>query len=589
MKYKTEDLEKMTKEDLIETYRNARNSVKKDILVNLANSRKFAILMNSMYPQELEQMAKIHPYKEVVVDAMIHEMESHGTNMARYFNGNSFQRESFDKFMGALQHKSFFARIKETFSKKPALPESLPKKIEQAKKLCEIEERRKNATGKKMENSEKQELDKPSDESRVELQSGEMTRVFERVAREKYEKGKTFAVGSKETEVGKELLDDLSNEYKTILENEDVAKLIANAEFENRSGKFLSVPYRGEFASQTYDPKGQGINGWQKNLLEVEQVKDFTVQDKNLGEVFIVKSEFTPTSYAIKDKWAPVYEYYTKNENGELTRIGAGKINDKTGEMETTISTNGKDIFEDIKAGEFGKEKIENGKNEGTIIQFNSNEYTGTSTKTARKDVEQAITTKAIQEHLGKGKKIADITQIKDIPVEDKDENGNPKKLNKNAYMVASVENGIESYEMVCMTEDGKCEAYPGMTQDMFAKKDIFFPTGMSTGYDKRTSLDVIDKKQALQTFKSRDGSQFSAYRDEEGNLRVAQLMDHASGNGKYAEELDTYTVMHGDIEKIKAQSKEEYDRALTVLKAKEAEKSTSLRIGSKEDDTLSL
>ncbi len=74
--------------------------------------------------------------------------------------------------------------------------------------------------------------------------------------------------------------------------------------------------------------------------------------------------------------------------------------------------------------------------------------------------------------------------------------------------MVACVENGVETYEMVCIGEDGKCEAYPGMSQDMFAKKEMYFPTGMLTGYDKQTSLNVLDKKQALETFKSRDGIQ---------------------------------------------------------------------------------
>lgn len=103
-------------------------------------------------PAELVDMAKIHPYKEVIVDTMIDEMESHGTQMAKYLDGNHFQRENFNKFMDALQHKSFFARVKETLTRKPALPEALPKKIEQAKKLCEYEVRRNNATGKKWKN-----------------------------------------------------------------------------------------------------------------------------------------------------------------------------------------------------------------------------------------------------------------------------------------------------------------------------------------------------------------------------------------------------------------------------------------------------
>ncbi len=347
----------------------------------------------------------------------------------------------------------------------------------------------------------------------------------------------------------------------------------------------------GNFSAGPYDNKrNKTIGGatdnrhWKKNLLEVEQVQDFTVGEHNLGEVFVVKSEFSPTSYAIQGKWAPIYEYYTKDENGEFVRIGSGKINQETGKMETTISIDGQDRSNDIR---YGTEELAKAKEDGTVIQFDSSEYTGKSTKTSRKDIEQAITTKAIQEHLGKGKQIADITQVKDIPVVTYDEKGNPQT--KNAYMVACVENGVESYEMVCIGEDGKCETYPGMSKDMFAKKEMYFPTGMSTGYDKQTSLNVLDKKQALETFKTKDGVQYSVYRDKDGTLRVAEMREHANGNGKYAEELDSYSVMHGDIEKIKAQSKEDYDKALTLLKAKQEEKTTGLRLENKEDGSLSL
>lgn len=343
-------------------------------------------------------------------------------------------------------------------------------------------------------------------------------------------------------------------------------------------GIFGANMYDGEYSQAIGYAIGGATDkrGWKKNLLEVEQVQDFTAGGHNFGEVFIVKSEFSPTESVIKGKWAPVYEYYTKDENGEMIRIGSGKINQETGKMETTISIDGQDRTSDIR---YEPKELTKAKKDGTVIQFDSSEYTGTSTKTSRKDIEQAITTKAIQEHLGKGKQIADITQLKNIPVVTYAENG--KQLpTKNAYMVACVENGVETYEMVCIGEDGKCETYPGMSQDMFAKKEMYISTGM---------IGVLDKKQALETFKSKDGIQYSAYRDKNGNLRVARMMDCARGNGKYAIELDTYSVMHGDIEKMKAQSKEEHDRALTLLKEKQAGKSTNLRLENKEDDSLSL
>lgn len=251
MKYKTKELEEMSKEELIKVYREAKPSLKKNILENLANSRKFSILMSQLMPEELVDMAKIHPYKEVVVDAMIEEMEFHGAQMARYFDGNYFQKTTFNKFMDELQHKSIFAKIKETFTRRPSLPETLPKKIEQVKKLCEIEVRRNNATGKKMENLELQDLDQAVDKSRVEVNNGEMAKVFDKYAKEALKSGNFFEIPGKETQVAQTVKKQLTEEYLSALGvgYEDVAQLIANAEFENYSGEMFYIPYNRKFWS----------------------------------------------------------------------------------------------------------------------------------------------------------------------------------------------------------------------------------------------------------------------------------------------------------------------------------------------------
>ena len=245
MKYKTEELEKMSKEDLIKVYREAKTSLKKDILISLANSGKFAVLMSQLYSTELIDMAKIHPYKEVIVDTMIDEMESHGVQMAKYFEGNGFQRERFNKFMDALQHKSFLTKIKETLTRKPALPETLLKKIEQAKKLCEIEVRRTNATGKKMEQLESQDLGQAVDDSRVEVNNGEMTKVFDRYAKEARKDGRFFGIHGVNTDVANRVVAQLTEEYMSTLGEgkKDVARLVAMKEFESYSGQDIYVPY----------------------------------------------------------------------------------------------------------------------------------------------------------------------------------------------------------------------------------------------------------------------------------------------------------------------------------------------------------
>lgn len=559
MRYYTEELEGMTKEELIEVYRESGNGGKKDILKKLADSRKFAVLIEQLTPVELVTMAKIHPYKEVIADTMIQEMESHGAIMTRYANGNTYEKDSFEEFMEMLQYKNFWATLKEAITKKPALPETMPKKIEQIRKLAKIEARRTRASGQKMEKLETQDLGKAVDESRVEVNHGEMAKIFDRYAKEARKIGKFFGQYGQETDLGLKLKNQIIEEYISIFGRgkEDIAKLIAIKEFESYSGEELYLPYGGTFRAKSYDDSynksiggAKDNRGWQKNLLEIEQVQGFTVGEHKLGKVFIVKSEFSPTSYAIKDKWAPVFEYYKKAKSGELLRIGSAKINPETGKMETTLSLN---------------------KADGSVIRFDSNEYTGNSMKISRKDIEQAITTKCIQKYIGKGKAIADLTQVRDLSITSLDEKGNQQS--KNVYAVGYVDNGFEQYEMVCIGEDGKCEAYPGMEKDIFAKKEIHLPTGESVGLEKHESLNILDRRKALETFKTKDQTQYSVFRDEEGRLRVAQIIERFSGKSEYAEELDTYSLINEDIKKIKEQTNKEPGKSITLQQAKNKEK----------------
>ena len=259
MKYTVEGLGEMSKDDLIKLYRNAKRSLKKEILINLANSRKFAILMSQLYPAELVDMAKIHPYKEIILDTIIDEMESHGTEISSHWKKGIWDRSSggdivnnFEDMEKALQYKSVFARIKEAFSGKPALPEQLPQKIEQVKKLFKIEQRRIRATGKKMEKLETQALDKPVDKSRVEVNSGEMAKVFDRYARVAHKEGSFFGMYGAETEIARKVKAQITEEYMGILGEgkEDIARLVAIKEFESYSGENLYVPYGRKICSE---------------------------------------------------------------------------------------------------------------------------------------------------------------------------------------------------------------------------------------------------------------------------------------------------------------------------------------------------
>ena len=236
MRYKTEELENMSKEELIKIYRNAKTPLKKDILKSLSGSGMFAILMSQLYPEELIEMANVHPYKEAVVDTMISEMEFHGAPVTKHLS-----RDNLDKFMNALQHKSFFTKIKEAITRKPALPANMPKKIEHVKELYKIENRRINANGKKMEQLENQDLEQAVDNSRVEVNSGEMAKVFDKYAKEARKAGNIRMNDN----IAKNVTDQLTGEYVSALgtEKEDIARLVAMEEFENYSGNNIYVPY----------------------------------------------------------------------------------------------------------------------------------------------------------------------------------------------------------------------------------------------------------------------------------------------------------------------------------------------------------
>ena len=253
MKYKIQELESMSKEKLLEIYRCANKSVKKDILISLANSRKFAELMEKLNSKELVEMAKLHPFKEVVVDTMIEEMELHGVKMSHHWksgiwNGEKGEdiQQNFDSMEKALKHRSIFDKIKEKFSKRPTLPEQLNLKIQQVRSLFEKEQRRINSNGKRLEELETQNLDQAVDESRVEVNNGEIAKIFDKYAKEACKEGQFLDRDGVETDVAYKLQVQLTEEYTAALgkEKEDIARLVAMKEFENYSGKLLYVPYR---------------------------------------------------------------------------------------------------------------------------------------------------------------------------------------------------------------------------------------------------------------------------------------------------------------------------------------------------------
>ena len=93
-----------------------------------------------------------------------------------------------------------------------------------------------------MEELETQGLDQAVNESRVEVNNGEMAKVFDKYAKEARKEGKFFGMYGIETEVAHKVKSQLTEEY--------MSTLVAMKEFESYSGEQFYVPYGRKFWSK---------------------------------------------------------------------------------------------------------------------------------------------------------------------------------------------------------------------------------------------------------------------------------------------------------------------------------------------------
>lgn len=555
MKYTKEKLVQMTKSDFVNLYRKSSKSERKQILKTLENSDMLMTLMSSLDHYETYDMIRICPNRDSLANMIIYDTENNLSNDVLDSN-----------IIKAFSKRNFKDRISSFFGKNNNLSSE---KIQDLQSVLDLKGNRKIATGKKYESLENQKVNDAISDSRVDVKNSLMSKVFDKYAVSAVKEGR-LANGNKPSENGSKLIDNLKEEYINVLgtQNTDFAMLIANAEFENNSGLDIFMPYspNARFSAGEYkkDSRISGIRDsrqWQKNLLEIEKVENFKVDNKDIGEVYIVKSEFSPTSYAIQDKWAPIYEYFTKNENGEFVRIGSGKLDEKTGNIQSII---------DGDKGEVNSNNLDKLKDSPSKIEFNLNEYSGKSTKISRKDIEQKIAVNSIKKHMGDDKIISDIVRVNNLQKYKKNVTTawNPDPyITSDAYIISYLDNGVENYDIVCINEDGLCESFQGMS--ISEKQDLNFDTGVTTGRDRRTSLSGLETKKSLMTFeinssnssintneytysnrliRDNNNSKFSIYRNSDGSLGIAQIMTSVNGKSIFPEVLDTYNLMHNNV-----------------------------------------
>ena len=56
----------------------------------------------------------------------------------------------------------------------------------------------------------------------------------------------------------------------------------------------------------------------------------------------------------------------------------------------------------------------------------------------------------------------------------------------------------------------------------------------------------------------------------------MAEIIPRKSGNGVYAEELDSYSLVHENMEKVKEETKDQIQKGITLQKAKSKYQTTT-------------
>lgn len=537
MKYSKDYLINLSEYELLDIYQKASIINKKNILSSLEDDGKLAYIINGLNTIELEQLAKIHPSKEQILDCMLEQIKLCKIKIMPQRN------EDFLKFCKAIKAASkkntIFKRLKNKISKAEQTDyDIIEKKIKKLINEYNHQKRRTKAldsyiTRKKIKMKK---IYEPTKMHRVDVTASEMTNLYDKCVKQcnvdyEEESENHNQIIEKYGEDGLEeyVHDKIEENYTEILgqDKSDLASLLSEVEVQNlRNGYEFGNPYTPQVVltatnfSESEERSGkEDVRHWQKNLLEIGKSDNFKIADKNIGKVYIVKSEIGPSRYTMKDRWAPIFEYYKRNSDGTFKLIGDAKLENKYMTAKITL---------------------EDGKN----IKFDPNniEKNNEVENINRREIERKIILRAIDQYLnysiGKNedREILDIGQIRNEPIEDKYLKEKIGTCNK--YLIAYKENNMVYYKLLYINKNGECKSYPEIENDIFSKdKQLHFPDNLHEKFD-------VDKStKALEVFKTKNGIRYSVYRNKYNILKLAQRM-HYGQNDEYNEPLNVVNIL---------------------------------------------
>lgn len=468
------DYRRLNPQELAEAYRKASDFTKRRILRSGIDLKS---LIEQLPGAEVVNLAKLHPYKELLCDTLLENIKSY-KNPIKADKG-SLEPNSDYEHLGLIisgiettKKTTFFSRIMDSIRGRDTklIEGTIVKKIEELKKANQlISASQVMATDywkRDMVDSKGNSRDNIVEETPFKaVIDRKINSLFWERAVEKY----GYPSAEQSQEFFKEAYSDLVEPDK-----KDVAEVFGIVEMTTHCTK-TNDP--------TYD------NGVQVN--SVQKVDNFEINGENLGEVFLVKRSRTDDQKQEQETLV----YRRNAETGLVEKIGR-----------TSNSWQGEQFHIDVKGGK------------RLVAQTGEVSYDERESVSANELHTKALM-EEIKNNLGQNIDIAELTEVQ-IPA--KTRVGYMTGADRTGFLAKTIDaNGSVSYQMLTFGDD---YSKTGVMTVSKAKEEMFrsieLPTIHSDGEQVRR-----DTAKVAATL-NMDGEELQIFTDNHGNTRVAEIFD---------------------------------------------------------------
>ncbi len=533
--------------ELIEKYKESKESAKTKILKEITESNKIKLLIDNLNTQEFFELVRIHPNKEKICDLIIEEMKG-----KKYFFYNT-TAEIINEFMnnlssnatkllnGPKKNKSIEGKINEI---ELSLYEQLKKFLSEKNLGSKMEELDKNKEG-----------TRESDRGTKCRKTSDWYEMYNKIRKDYYD---NFDQEKSNKTFNEYLSNKLEREYRNLLEKDIrlvrlFAKLDAKNEVDVDKSKYL-----------------------ERTLLELKEVPKFKCEkngeELNLGTIYIAEYD----TYDNKTKtYFKETEYYQRQITGEYAKIGENNYKDKEKNQEEyyknkysqEVEAIQKRLASKVVNGEPVESKnkivssseamwIENMIKEDRDILFildkggekvlvAENRQNSSGDKITQREIQSNFLKRKINQDISITHEINDIVEITDELILrniEQDIGKNENCLTGEMYVISS---GEQSYKILYKDINGKYQEY--QTNKLF-KENYKIPN-------------TLDEKHTIAEFDINNNKLLLLYRNNKNCIKGVEVYDgYAEGMGKNTRKVDMYNVSNNNLE-INHNSKEDTNK----------------------------